>query len=180
MWLSGLRLNESLTLSWDDNTDFYVDLTGKHPRFRIWAEGQKSKEDEYLPMTPDFAQSLLETPEDARTGLVFKPLGKRGAVPTSDSVGRVVSAIGRKANVVVDAAKDKCATAHDLRRSFGTRWSKHVKCATLQKLMRHEDIKTTMDYYVDQDAEDVADDLWREFGANEESKMSAPPTVTSR
>jgi hypothetical protein len=37
-----------------------------------------------------------------------------------------------------------------------------------------------MDYYVDQDADDVADDLWREFGANEESKTSAPPPVASR
>ena len=83
---------------------------------------------------------------------------------TANSVGRVISTIGRKAGIVVDKGKDKFATAHDLRRSFGTRWSKRVKCAVLQKLMRHADIKTTMDYYVDQDADDVASDLWREFG----------------
>lgn len=166
-------------MSWDGDTNFRVDLTGRHPRFRIRAEGQKSKKDEYLPMTPDFAQLLLETPEDARTGLVFRPLGQRGGVPTSNSVGRVVSAIGRKANVIVDAALNKFATAHDLRRSFGTRWSKQVKTAVLQQLMRHADIKTTMDYYVDQDADDVADDLWREFNIDQSTTRTASVVHTS-
>ena len=35
-----------------------------------------------------------------------------------------------------------------------------VKPATLQVLMRHRSIETTMKYYVDQDADDVADELW--------------------
>ena len=52
------------------------------------------------------------------------------------------------------------ATAHGLRRSFGTRWAARVKPATLQRLMRHRDIKTTMDFYVDQDADDIATELW--------------------
>ncbi len=30
--------------------------------------------------------------------------------------------------------------------------------------MRHEDIQTTMDYYVAQDTDEVADELWREYG----------------
>jgi integrase len=42
------------------------------------------------------------------------------------------------------------ATAHDLRRAFGTRWSKRVMPATLQKLMQHASIETTMRYYVEQ------------------------------
>ena len=75
-------------------------------------------------------------------------------------VGRVVSAIGKKAGVVVNKAEGKYASAHDLRRSFGTRWSGKVKPATLQLLMRHKSIETTLKYYVAQDADDVADELW--------------------
>ena len=44
---------------------------------------------------------------------------------------------------------------------FGTRWASRVKPATLQLLMRHKSIETTLKYYVDQDADDVADELWK-------------------
>ena len=33
--------------------------------------------------------------------------------------------------------------------------------AVLQKLMRHESIETTMSYYVDLDADELAEDLYR-------------------
>lgn len=160
LWLSGLRLSESLTLSWDEDSDITVDLTGKHPRFRIWAEGQKRHRDELLPMTPDFAQWLLRTPETGRSGRVYTLWNSHKAPLTANTVGRVVSDIGEAAGVVVDKAKGKFATAHDLRRSFATRWSREVKPATLRSLMRHADIKTTMSYYVDQNADEVASELW--------------------
>ncbi len=35
LWLSGLRLGESLALSWDLDAPFSVDPSGQHPRFRI-------------------------------------------------------------------------------------------------------------------------------------------------
>ncbi|MFV0446024.1 MAG: hypothetical protein ACK5Q5_20805, partial [Planctomycetaceae bacterium] len=47
-------------------------------------------------------------------------------------------------------------------RSFGTRWSRKVMPATLQRLMRHADIKTTMAFYVQQEADEIAAGLWRE------------------
>lgn len=72
LWLSGLRLEESLRLSWEDGTDFAVDLTGRHPMFRIAGPAQKSRRAEVLPMTPDFAEWLLSTAEDERQGRVFK------------------------------------------------------------------------------------------------------------
>ena len=49
-----------------------VDLTGRRPAFRIFAEAQKADRDEFLPMTPDFAQWLQQTfPEAERIGKVF-------------------------------------------------------------------------------------------------------------
>lgn len=162
LWFSGLRLAESLRLSWDDDSDITIDLSGQHPRFRIWGEGQKSGRDQFLPMTPDFAEFILSTPEAEREGLVFVLPGRKGNPLKRDAVVRLVSKIGRTAGVVIDKKEDQYATAHDLRRSFGTRWSSKVKPAVLQKLMRHADIKTTMEFYVAQEADDISADLWRE------------------
>ncbi len=78
---------------------------------------------------------------------------------------RVLSEIGRRAGVVVKKSAGKFASAHDLRRSFGTRWAPRVKPATLQLLMRHRSIETTLKYYVAQDADEIADELWKGFSA---------------
>lgn len=164
LWLSGLRLTESVILSWDHEQPFIIDLEGRHPRFRIYGEAEKGGKDRYLPMTPDFAEFALRTPREQRCGLVFRLPSNCGRQLQSVSVGRIVSEIGEKAGITVNAASGKFASAHDLRRSFGTRWAKRLKPATLKLLMRHESIETTMKYYVDQDADDVADDLWGSYG----------------
>ena len=84
----------------------------------------------------------------------------------------------------------KFATAHDLRRAFGTRWAKKVMPAVLQRLMRHRSIGTTMKYYVGIEADDVAADLWAKdraesdiLGNNRPSEaqaMEAPPATETR
>ena len=164
LWLFGLRLEESVALSWDDDAEIAVDLTGRYPRLRIYSEAEKGNRDRLLPMTPDFAEFLLATPEAEQHGLVFRLVGlKTKQSIQANSVGRVVSDIGRCAGVVIDKAKDQHATAHDFRRAFGTRWSTRVKPARLQILMRHQSIETTLKYYVAEDADDVAADLWRDF-----------------
>ena len=62
-------------------------------------------------------------------------------------------------------AKVKFASAHDLRRSFGTRWARQLMPAQLMVLMRHEDINTTMKYYVDLPASELAEELWQLQGS---------------
>jgi len=175
LYLGGLRLEESLILSWDDDAPFAIDLTGRRPAFRIAASAQKSRRDERLPMTEDFYRLLMETPEAERTGKVFKLNGLKTRSPiTPKRVCRLVSKIGKKAGVVVatvekrkrvdgklvTTAAKKFASAHDLRRSFGTRWARRVMPAVLQRLMRHAEIATTMKYYVTMDADAVGDEVW--------------------
>ncbi|MDP7303992.1 MAG: tyrosine-type recombinase/integrase, partial [Pirellulaceae bacterium] len=58
------------------------------------------------------------------------------------------------------AGKVKYASAHDLRRSFGERWSSRVMPNVLQELMRHENYATTMRYYIGQKAKRAAAILW--------------------
>ena len=190
LWLSGLRLEESTVLSWEQDAPFAVDLTGRRPAFRIAAAAQKARRDERLPMTPDFAEWLLATPEAERVGPVFRLDGTftRTAIDHKH-VGRLVSFIGRKAGVVVGTAEKrkrvdgklttttvkKFASAHDLRRAFGTRWAKRKMPAVVQRLMRHASISTTMKYYVTMDADSVADELWgRDWDSGNTSGNTRP------
>ncbi len=175
LWLSGLRLEESTILSWDEDSPISIDLGGRHPRLRIYAEAEKGRKDRLLPMTPDFAEFIQNTPESEREGPVFKINGIYTGEPvTLKRISRTISAIGRKANVVVNKTEGKYASAHDLRRSFGTRWASRVKAATLQLLMRHKSIETTLKYYVDQDADEVADELWKAHAALGNSLGNTP------
>lgn len=200
LWLSGLRLSESLTLEWSGNKPgaIVVNFSHKRPMLRIPAEAEKGNKDRLLPIAPEFAEFLAATPEAERHGRVFKLVGKlwADARMQADWVSRVICQIGRRARVVVDererrlsvdarretakakpekatrrkakskadaddSMKRKYASAHDLRRAFGLRWSARVMPAVLQQLMRHESIETTMRYYVGRDADAVADVLWQ-------------------
>jgi integrase len=174
LWLSGLRLEESITLSWDADAQFAVDLSGRRPRFKIKGEAQKSGQDELLPMTPDFAEFILQTPESERRGRVFRlNHALRGTPLAAMAVSKLVTKIGKKARIIVNPAEGKTASAHDLRRTFGTRWAKRVMPAVLRKLMRHASIETTMGYYVDLDVDDMADDLWASHPATAGTKPGA-------
>ena len=116
-----------------------------------------------LPITPDFAEYLLATPEAERHGPIFRPLMPRGIV-RRPLAGRMVALIGELARVVVHTAAKtgevKFASAHDLRRSFGTRWAKRVKTPVLMRLMRHENIATTMTFYVDLECDEITEQLY--------------------
>ncbi len=95
----------------------------------------------------------------------------------SDTVSKIVSRIGCKAAVKVEETTRKgehhikYASAHDLRRSFGERWSMRVLPQVLMELMRHESITTTMQFYVGRNAERTADALW-EAVENQKSNTS--------
>lgn len=163
LWLSGLRLSESLDLSWDRSDTLTIDLTGRYPMLRIPAAAEKAGRDRLLPITPDFAALLATVPTESRTGPVFrlpKARARGEARPTDTWVSHKVTEIGQTAGIVVDETSGKFASAHDLRRSFGDRWSRKVQPKILMELMRHEDISTTLRYYVRSDSEATAATLW--------------------
>jgi integrase len=159
LWWSGLRLSEALALSWDTSEPLAVVMQpGYHPALRFTLGSQKARRAELSACAPEFAEMLEAVPEADRRGPVF-PL------PTHSVhwSGNIIGAVGKKAKVIVDDATGKTATAHDYRRAFGTRWSKRIMPPALKRLMRHRDINTTLTYYVDQDAEDIAADLWAAY-----------------
>ncbi len=134
-------------------------------------ELEKGNSDRLLPIAPEFALFLMETPEADRTGPVFKLTGRRRGRPDRPHphrVSEIVSEIGEKAGVKVyvdpkDPEKVKYASAHDLRRAFGERWAARLMPAQLMELMRHESIETTLRFYVGTDAQRTADAAWAAF-----------------
>ena len=180
LWLSGLRLDEALSLTWESEgsheSDLWVTTTGKYPLLGIASESEKGKKDRLLPIVPDFGIWLLKVPESKRNGFVFplpkvrrasirpKDIRQNERLPLArrmDSTSKVITAIGKSSGVTVNAA-GKFASAHDLRRSFGLRWSGKLMPSELQQLMRHESVETTMKYYVRLEAESFAERLWKE------------------
>lgn len=150
LYLSGLRIGEALKLSWD-KPPIQVDLTGKYPCLKIYSEGEKSHEDRLLPLSPEFCEFLLSTPEVERKGLVFKlKIKEQHAIKTISRIGKYSG---------IKTGDSKHVTAHDLRRTFGTRWASKLSPSELQTLMRHSDISTTMDYYVSHQADILGDKL---------------------
>ena len=165
LYLSGLRMEESLQLYWDHPEKLSIDMTGRHPMMRIRGNIEKGGKDRLLPIAPEFAEWLAKFPKSKRTGPVFtfparRPNKMNGV--RSDWVSKIVAKFGKAAGVVVDERKGrkKYASAHDLRRAFGARWARRVMPTVLKELMRHEDITTTLRYYVGEDAAATADVLW--------------------
>jgi integrase len=181
LWHSGFRLGEALALSWDSSAAVTaIVIEGRRPVVRFRANGQKARRDEIWPCPPEFAAMLEAVPEAERMGQVFK-LPKRRSFPpgqtTVEKAGKIIAEIGEKAGIITGDTENDFATAHAYRRSFGTRWSKRVMPAVLKRLMRHANIKTTMEYYVDQDADSIADDLWQRFGNGNTSGNKAPENL---
>ena len=172
LWVSGLRLAESLDLWWDRPDRLYPVFPKRgRPMLQIPGELEKGHADRLLPIAPEFAMFLLEAPEADRVGPVFPLAGRRQGQPgwlLPHRVSRIVSKIGEKAGVKVyvdpkDPSRVKYASAHDLRRAFGERWAGRLMPAQLMELMRHESIETTLRFYVGTDAQRTADAAWAAF-----------------
>jgi integrase len=158
--LSGLRIDEAEKLDWERGP-VKLDLDGgRHPRILLGVEGHKGRRNEILPVTPDFAEFIATTPILERKGCVFK---------VGTKARRVVAEIGRASGVVVSESDgvQTFVSAKYLRKTFATYWSYRVRPIILQRLMRHKDIKTTLKFYVAQEADDVGDELQRAYQNSE-------------
>lgn len=188
LWWSGLRLSEALSLTWDQWADgIRVSVSNGYVFLLISAEHEKGGKDRMYPVAPEFSELLLATPERKRTGFVFNLPQAGNNRPNRRDTGRKICDIGKLAGVKVDEGErmgqphTKFASAHDLRRAFGFRWSRRIFPAELMELMRHENISTTMNYYVGQQAELTARKLQQAI-ESERTPGSAvsPQRTTSR
>lgn len=166
LWLSGLRIGEALSLTWDQWADgIRVDMSGQFVMLLIPLESEKGGQDRTYPVTPDFAEFLRSVPPAERIGLVFNPVLHRGVSNRIDTVSKAIVSLGEAAQIKVDekAPKEKgqpripvWASAHDLRRAFGFRWSRKVNSMVLKELMRHASVATTEKFYIGIQANETA------------------------
>lgn len=193
---SGLRLEESLDLRWEDDGRIRPRFAeGRLPVLVIPAECEKGFMDREHPMAPEFAMMLQEVPVERRRGFVFRLNGRGhdGGRLKANAVSKIVSDIGKAAGVKVythpRTGKVKFASAHDLRRTFGERWAARLMPVQLMELMRHKNIETTLRYYVGANAERTAETCWAAipgargscvaaFGDERNGSRNTPPAET--
>ena len=108
-----------------------------------------------LSISPEFVEQLQGVPKNKRKGLIFNFSGQTGVVGLKQAQ-KIISKFGEKAGIKMPGSKDH-ATAHDLRRSFASRWAVRVVPLVLMQMMRHESIETTMKYYAEVDADALAE-----------------------
>lgn len=156
LWHSGLRISEAAQLSWDSYASVRIDLTGRRPMIDFSGEAQKNGKDQVIPVSPDFMELLQTIPPEERNGKVFK------FEYTSMHLSKQIAKIGKAAKIITASDTDRTifASAHDFRRSFGKRWARRIPAHELQLVMRHSDIKTTMTFYVEREAESASDSMW--------------------
>lgn len=149
IWLSGLRLEEAMRLSFSPPVQ--LDLDQKYPRIRFQVEGHKAARDELVPLTPAMTRFVRRF-TDRTDGPLFP-------VPVLlNEVSARISDYGEAAGVRVSPTK--FASAQDMRRSFGSRWALRVHPFVLKQMMRHRSLETTLAYYADIDTDEIAAHIW--------------------
>jgi integrase len=141
-WLAGLRLSEAKSLEWELSTEApWVDFD----RNRIWfpAEFVKAAEHQWVPLDPVLRTALEALPRHGRKVFGFVSRRTREQLKRSGLSRRVVD-LAKRAGVRL--------TMHALPRGFGCRYAGKVPAQVLQRLMRHANIRTTVDYYANVDA----------------------------
>ncbi len=136
LWHTGLRWGELRKVEVRD-----VDFKGAHPHIRLKATGTKGKRDDVAPLSSALRDTLKAwIQEDARIGA-----SKLFDMPEN---GIRVFDKDLAAAKIPKTTHDGIACPHSLRHSLGTRLAKsNTPIAVTKAIMRHSDIKTTMDYY---------------------------------
>jgi integrase len=140
-WKAGLRLNEALALEWEE-TDQAPWLDPARGRVWLPAGFVKAVEDQWVPLESELYEAIQTLP---RMGpKVFRFVAARSGKPVGDkAMSRRISTLARRAGVRL--------TMKELRKGFGCRYAGKVPAQVLQKLMRHSNIRVTMDYYANVD-----------------------------
>jgi integrase len=165
-WLGGLRLHEALALEREE-TDQAPWMDGGRDRIVLPAGVVKAVEDQWVPLDPTLRAALEALPGHGRKFFRFVALDGHpiGAGAVSQRVVTLAQTAGVKLSMRV------------LRRGFGCHYAGQVPAQVLQKLMRHSNIRVTMDYYanVDEAAMEAVLGVRRNNSRNSQPDPERPP-----
>ncbi len=149
LW-AGLRIGEAIAISRDKGAD----IRAHDGKLYFSGKLQKNKRRQVLPIVND---NLLDLVDSQTSGYVADVKTTKGFRPTSAWAARVLSEVGKEADIIVNDA-GKYASCHDLRRTALQEWANMgVELADLQFLARHENIATTQKYYISSNATIIGD-----------------------
>ena len=149
----GMRKSEVWLFAWEpiDGAHYPVRLGRSNPAI-IFSDEQKSGETSEVPITRAAAAWLATLSRDDIW--VCRTRGGRGTHRTPDRLGRVISGAGRLANIVVKrivrpsgTIVTKCASLHDLRRTYAVAMLNELGVSDTVKMTRHADASVLLDYY---------------------------------
>ncbi len=130
LWHTGGRIGETLELLWSQ-----VDLKTRRIRY---ANKTLKYEDDYIPISSVVVEILKKLKECDHGEKVF-----RWGVGTQSRLVRRLNAAMKKLNI---DKKDRAF--HAIRRTFATNlFEENVSIADVKDIMRHRDIKTTLEHY---------------------------------
>lgn len=140
---TGLRRDEVKQLGWDD-----IKLNAPMPFIQLRPETTKAKRADVLPVRADLVKLLSESRNDAEdTDRVCR------SVPSMETHKRYLE----RAGIVYIDDRGRRADFHALRHSFGTMLAKSgVAPRVAMALMRHTDMRLTMNVYTDPRIFDLA------------------------
>jgi integrase len=164
-WLAGLRAGELYSLQWSPTEAApYPDFA----RGRIVLPGGfvKGAEDQWVPLDRDLQAALEALPKSGPH--VFPLVARHGRRMALDTLCSRARRLAERAGVKL--------SLHPLRRGFGCRYAGKVPAQVLQKLMRHRNINTTLDYYANVDL--AVEEAVR--GPQVSRKVYTPPAVEKR
>jgi integrase len=141
-WLAGLRLRETTLLEWEE-TDSAPWVDFNRNRIIVPATFAKAATDQWVSLDPVLRDALERLPR--RGPQVFHFTGRFGQRLDERGISKIVVTLARAAGVRL--------TMHSLRKGFGCRYAGKVPAQVLQRRMRHANISTTMDFYVNIDGE---------------------------
>lgn len=128
--LTGFRKMEALHLQWHQ-----IDMSTK----TIHLENTKAKRTDVFPVYPELEKLLNHIPKHGPKVFAYSDKGLK-------FYGKAITLL-----------KLKHYSIHDLRRKFGTTMAeKGLTPYELQRVMRHQNIKTTMQYYINIDMSNIA------------------------
>ena len=136
---TGLRQDELVTLQWSE-----VDLkVGRHGEIKVRGEISKDREDRHIPLSATARAILDSLPRPIRQDTrVFAFLGS-----SRYNVNRMLYEALEASGLNKDVPRSQRVTWHTLRHTFASRLvMAGVDLATVQKLMGHSNITTTMRY----------------------------------